>query len=63
MYKLRIYETKGFKKGDLKKEEFFVTKEKMDTRYNQLFVRELYALNPTAWKKTETGQWTRISGY
>lgn len=63
MYKLRIYETKGFKKGDLKGEEFFETKEEMDTRYNQLFSKKLYALNSTAWEKTETGQWTRISGY
>ena len=40
----------------------FNTKEQMDKRYDELFDRDLYSLNPTAWKKIGDG-WKRLEGY
>lgn len=48
MYKLRIYKLSGLDKGNLDHEELFDAKEQMDKRYDELFQRELYSLNPTA---------------
>lgn len=62
MYKLRIYKTSGFDKGNLDHEELFETKEQMHKRYKELFKRELYALNPTAWEKADN-EWKRLEGY
>lgn len=62
-YKLRIYVTSGIDKGNLDHEEFFDTIELMDARYKQLFVYNLYSLNPTAWEIDANGNWTRIEGY
>ena len=59
-YKLRIYKLKGSDKGNLDHEEYFITKEHMTMRYMQLFKYELFALNPTAWERTETG-WEHIT--
>lgn len=59
MYKLRIYKICGVCRGDLDHEEFFETMENLRERYEELFVYELYSLNPTAWKSTEDG-WERI---
>ena len=58
MFKLRIYKLFGVDKGNLDHEEFFNTKKQMDKRYNDLFKRELYSLNPTAWKQID-GKWKR----
>ena len=55
MYKLRIYNLIGADKGNLNHEEKFNTKEQMDKRYNELFKRELYSLNPTAWERIYGG--------
>lgn len=60
MYKLRIYFTSGHNKGNLKKEEIFNTLQEMDGRYKELFKKELFALNPTAWKNNGT-EWERIT--
>ena len=62
MYKLRIYKLSGSDKGNLDHEEFFDTKEQMDIRYDELFKRNLYNLNPTAWEQTDNG-WKRLEGY
>lgn len=62
MYKLRIYKTYGQDKGKLDHEEYFDTKELLDKRYKDLFKRELYALNPTAWEKIGE-EWKRLEGY
>lgn len=62
MYKLRIYKLSGINKGNLDHEEMFDTKEQMDKRYYELFQRELYSLNPTAWKQKNCG-WKRLEGY
>ena len=62
MYKLRIYKLSGSYKGNLDHEEFFGTKEQMDKRYDELFKKDLYSLNPTAWKRIEGG-WKRLEGY
>lgn len=61
-FKLRIYKKSGVEKGNLDREEFFVTKEQMDTRYNELFVYDDYSLNPTAYQKVKN-EWTRLAGY
>lgn len=61
-FKLRIYKKFGTDKGNTDHEEFFLTKEEMDKRYEELFVRNDYALNPTAWKR-HVEDWTRIEGY
>lgn len=58
MYKLRIYKLFGVDKGNLDHEEFFNTKKQMDKRYDELFKRELYSLNPTTWKQID-GKWKR----
>lgn len=50
MYKLRIYKLSGIDKGNLDHEELFDTKEQMDKRYDELFKKDLYGLNPTAWE-------------
>ena len=62
MYKLRIYRLSGVDKGNLDHEEFFDTKDQMDKRYNELFKRELYSLNPTAWELCD-GEWKRLREY
>lgn len=62
MYKLRIYKLSGANKGNLDHEEFFDTKEQMDKRYDELFKRELYSLNPTALEQINNG-WKRLEGY
>lgn len=59
MYKLRIYKSCG----NLDHEEYFETKTEMDNRYNELFRRELYGLNPTAWEQIENDRWKRLGGY
>lgn len=61
-FKLRIYKKFGTDKGNTDHEEFFSTKEEMDKRYKELFVRNDYALNPTAWER-HVEDWTRIEGY
>lgn len=58
MYKLRIYKTSG----KIEHEEIFDTKEQMDRRYDELFKRDLYSSNPTAWKLID-GVWKRLEGY
>lgn len=62
MYKLRIYNLTGADKGNLNHEEIFDTKEQMDRRYNELFKRNLYSLNPTAWEQIN-GEWKRLESY
>lgn len=61
-YKLRIYKLSGPNKGDLDHEEFFSTRESMNTRYNELFRQKNRAYNPTAWKMKED-DWNRLAGY
>lgn len=61
-FKLRIYKKFGTDKGNTDHEEFFSTKEEMDKRYKELFVRNDYALNPTAWER-HVEDWTRIESY
>ena len=62
MFKLRIYKLSGTDKGKLDHEEFFSTREEMETRYDELFVYENYSLNPTAWKNVG-GEWKRLEGF
>lgn len=62
MYKLRIYNLTGADKGNLNHEEIFDTKEQMDKRYNELFKRNLYSLNPTTWEQID-GEWKRLESY
>ena len=62
MYKLRIYKLSGLDKGIVDHEELFDTKEQMDKRYDELFKRELYSLNPTALEQIDDG-WKRLEGY
>lgn len=62
MYKLQIYKLFGLDKGNLDHEEFFDTKEQMDKRYDELFQRDLYGLNPTAWVQIDN-EWKRLEGY
>ena len=62
MYKLRIYKLSGSDKGNLDHEEIFDTKEQIDKRYDWLFKRELYSLNPTVWELVD-GEWKRLEGY
>jgi hypothetical protein len=62
MYKLRIYKLSGLDKGNLDYEEFFDTKEQMVKRYDELFKKDLYSLNPTAWELVD-GEWKRLEGY
>lgn len=57
--KLRIYFKTGSSKGNLRKEEFFPTKELMQERYKELFNPKDYALNPTTWELVED-EWLRI---
>lgn len=61
-FKLRIYKKKGSFKGDLDHEEFFKTHKQMEDRYNELFVYEDYALNPTAWELINE-EWIRLEGF
>ena len=62
MYKLRIYKLSGVNKGNLDHEEMFNTKEQMDKRYNELFKKDLYGLNPTAWEQIDD-EWKRLEEY
>lgn len=62
MYKLRIYKLPDVDKGNLDHEEMFNTKEQMDKRYNELFKKDLYGLNPTAWEQ-KNGEWKRLEEY
>ena len=59
-YKLRIYNTSGANKGNLNHEELFSTPEEMQKRYTELFVYNLFSLNPTAWAY-RNGEWDRVS--
>ena len=61
-FKLRVYKKFGVDKGNTDHEEFFLTREEMDKRYKELFIRKEYALNPTAWER-HVEDWTRIEGY
>lgn len=61
-YKLRVYKQTGFDRGNLDHEELFASKEKMDTRYNELFNSRVFTLNPTAWE-LKNGNWERLFGY
>lgn len=61
-YKLRVYKLTGCDKRNLDHEEFFSTRESMDTRYNELSKHiKTYALRPTAWEYKE--DWERLAGY
>lgn len=60
VYKLRIYKLNGKNKGNLDHEELFVTKEKMEKRYKELFKTELHGLNPTAWEFVDK-EWKRLA--
>lgn len=62
MYKLRIYKLSGVDKGNLDHEELFDTKNQMDKRYDELFQRDLYGLNQTAWEQIDN-EWKRLEGY
>lgn len=61
-FKLRVYKKFGVDKGNTDHEEFFLTREEMNKRYKELFIRNEYALNPTAWER-HVEDWTRIEGY
>ena len=58
-YKLRFYKLSGPDKGNLSHEEFFQDREQMETRYREVFQREPYAYNPTAWQYVYN-EWTRL---
>lgn len=58
-YKLCIYNTSGANKGNLNREEFFQTLEEMQKRFAELFIYNLFSLNPTAWAYRD-GEWHRI---
>ena len=58
-YKLRVYELSGSNKGNLRTEEFFASREGLLKRYREVFRKELYSLNPTAWQYVD-GEWERI---
>ena len=60
-FKLRFYKKTGYDKGNLDHEEFFFTKLEAFTRYNEVFVRSDYSLNPTIWEYIN-GSWERIYG-
>ena len=62
MFKLRIYKLSGVNKGNLDHEEMFNTKEQMNKRYDELFKKDLYGLNPTAWEQ-KNGEWKRLEEY
>jgi hypothetical protein len=62
-FKLRFYHTHGIDKGGFHHEEFFQTKKELETRYNEVFVRELYSLNPTAWELGSLNHWKRLEGF
>ena len=62
MYKWRIYKLSGVNKGNLDHEEMFNTKEQMDKRYDELFKKDLYGLNPTKWEQIDD-EWKRLEGY
>lgn len=53
-YKLRIYGANG-----LDHEEFFPTREEMESRYSELFCYEGYSLVATKWKMVN-GEWVFI---
>ena len=62
-YKLHIYHketTKDHLKGNIARKEYFSTYEEMEERYKELFVYKDFALNPTAWKKENNGNWKRL---
>ena len=61
-YKLRIYKQKGKDKGNLDREEFFLTKDEAIERYNELPNPDNFALNPTLWKRNKD-DWERVEGY
>ncbi len=60
-YKLRVYIASGERKGEIHHEEFFESKKQMNARYKELFLFELYSVNPTAW--VNAGGWIRLAGY
>ena len=57
-----LYKLSGENKGNLGHEEFFDTKKQMDKRYDELFKKDLYSLNPTAWEQIDD-EWKRLEGY
>ena len=63
MERVRVFELSGVDKRNLDDEELFDTKNQMDKRYDELFKKELYSLNPTAWKQIDENRWCRLEGY
>ena len=61
-FKLEVYIKTGIHIGNLDHEEFFDTLEEMEQRYQKLFTKEPYGLNPTKWKLIDVGadKWTCI---
>ena len=57
-FKLKIYKDNG----SLDHEEFFRSREELETRYDELFVYEKFGLNPTAWEEIN-GKWRRLEGF
>ena len=56
-YKLRFYNLSVTNKGNFHHEEFFETFAEMQTRYKEVFKRDLYSLNPTGWKLIDGDYW------
>ena len=61
-FKMRFYKLEGSDKGNLDHEEFFDTKEQAIDRYNQVFKKELFSLNPTVWEMRD-GDWKRLMNH
>ena len=60
-YKMRFYKKFGMCKGDLDHEEFFSDVDEMYKRYDEVFVYNDFALNPTMWVKPMSSvDWVRI---
>lgn len=60
-YKLRFYcKQEGPNQGDLDHEEFFDTRLEAINRYEEVFDRNAYSLNPTMWISNGDG-WKRLS--
>ena len=59
-FKLKVYIKTGIQIGNLDHEEFFDTFEEMEQRYQKLFKKKPYGLNPTKWKLIGADKWTRI---
>lgn len=65
MFKLRFYITHGFAEGYLDHEEYFDTFAEARERYDEVWERELFTLNPTMWEATDDNRtdWTRVLGF